>query len=213
MGITFGCKKEKIMINYKWYTMFGLSSMEDVMDNFMSKLSQKINAQDTIKANFMADMAEKEQMKKQLQEYEAILQSMRNLYLKQEENSESFQAVAEKLEKLCTVETDKQEILAELKEIIGKSDEFTHRECVKVYRNVQALLDEQNKKLAESTEAIKKQIKASEAIDTTEDLAYIKRVLNHTLSSTKTNRVWLVLVALFSAANLACILLIHFGLL
>ena len=43
------------------------------MDNFMSKLSQKINAQDSIKANFMADMAEKEHMKKQIQEYDAIL--------------------------------------------------------------------------------------------------------------------------------------------
>ena len=80
--------------------MFWHEYMGDIMDNFMSKLSQKINAQDTIKANFMADMAEKEQMKKQLQEYDAILQSMRNLYLKQEENNESFKAVAEKLEAL-----------------------------------------------------------------------------------------------------------------
>ena len=201
------------MINYKWYTMFGLGYMGDIMDNFMSKLSQKINVQDTIKANFMADMAEKEHMKKQLQEYEAILQSMRNLYLKQEENNESFKAVAEKLEALGVAESEKPEILAEIKEIISKSDEFTHRECVKVYRNVQALLDEQNKKLAENTDVLKAKIESCAAADVTEDLAYLKRVLNHTFSSTKTNRVWLVIVALLSAANLACVLLIHFGLL
>ena len=183
------------------------------MDNFMSKLSQKINAQDSIKANFMADMAEKEHMKKQIQEYDVILQSMRNLYLKQEENSESFREVAEKLEALCIAESEKPEILAEIKEIIGKSDEFTHRECVKVYRNVQALLDEQNKKLEESTEAVKAQMESCKAVDLTEDVAYLKRVLNLTYSSTKANRVWLVIVALISAANLACILLIHFGLL
>lgn len=182
------------------------------MDNFMSKLSQKINAQDTIKANFMADMAEKEHMKKQLQEYDTILQSMRNLYLKQEENSESFKVVAEKLESLCTAESAKTEILAEVKEIISKSDEFTHRECVKVYRNVQALLEEQNKKLTESTDVLKAQIESCKAIDVTEDLEYIKRVLNSTLRSTRTNRVWLVLTALISTAGLACILLIHFGL-
>ena len=100
-----------------------------------------------------------------------------------------------------------------IKEIIGKSDEFTHRECVKVYRNVQALLDEQNKKLEESTEAVKVQMESCKAADLTEDVAYLKRVLNMTYSSTKANRVWLVIVALLSAANLACILLIHFGLL
>lgn len=174
------------------------------MDNFMSKLSQKINSQDTIKANFMADMAEKEYMKKQLQEYDAILQSMRNLYLKQEENSEAFGSVAE---------TTKAEVLAEVKDLIGKSDEFTHRECVKVYRNVQALLDEQNKKLEESTETLKAQMESAKANDLSEDLEDIMRTLSMTHKSTKANRVWLVLVALLSAANLACILLIHFGLL
>ena len=183
------------------------------MDNFMSKLSQKINAQDTIKANFMADMAEKEHMKKQLHEYDGILQSMRNLYLKQEENSEVFSRVAEKLEALSLTESEKPEVLAEIKEMISKSDEFTHRECVKVYRNIQALLDEQSLKLAESTEAMKAQVENYKSIDLTEDLEYIKRAINMTHKRTKANIVWIVFVALLSAANLACVLLIHFGLL
>lgn len=178
------------------------------MDNFMSKLSQKINAQDMIKANFMADTAEKEHMKKQLQEYDAILQSMRNLYLKQEENSEAFMQMAEKLENLQPAGSDYGEILAELKECIGKSDEFTHKECVKVYRNVQALLDEQNKKLDESTEALKAQIEACKAQDLTEEFAALKRVVER---SSNSHKIWLVLIALLSAVNLACVLLIHLG--
>ncbi len=168
------------------------------MDNFMSKLSQRINAQDTIKANFMADMAEKEKMKKQLQEYDAILQSVRNLYLKQEESSEAFAKLAEKIEALQTTDALKPEILDELKECISKSDEYTHRECVKVYRNVQALLDEQNKKLEESTDALKQELSALQ-----------KKVGRSALS----NKLWFVLIALISAVNLACVLLIHLGLL
>ena len=95
------------------------------MENFMSKLSQKINAPDTIKANLMADAAEKEQMKKQLGEYETLLQDMRALCAKQEES------------------------LAEFKDVAVRSDEFTHKECVKVYRNVQALLEKQDALLEE----------------------------------------------------------------
>lgn len=180
------------------------------MDNFMSKLSQKINAQDVIKANFMADTAEKEHMKKQLQEYDAILQSMRNLYLKQEENNEAFMKLAEKLENVSVTEQNPSEILAELKDCISKSDEFTHKECVKVYRNVQALLEEQNRKLDESTQALKEQLEGCKAPDMSEDFAVLKRGMER---SAKSRRCWGVWITILAAANLACMLLIHFGLL
>lgn len=182
------------------------------MDNFMSKLSQKINAQDTIKANFMADTAEKEHMKKQLQEYDAVLQSMRNLYLTQEENSELFRRAAEKLDALDLSAADQTDILPELKEMISKSDEFTHKECVKVYRNVQALLEEQNKKLEESTEAVRVQVESAKPADVSGDLEAIKGMLAANQKAIKANRVWLMFAVLFSIADLACILLIHFGL-
>lgn len=68
------------------------------MDNFTSKFSQKINTQEYIEANFMADMVQKEQLKKQLQEYEAILQGMRDLYLKHDENNEALLDMTKKLE-------------------------------------------------------------------------------------------------------------------
>jgi len=176
----------KNMIDYKWYIVFCTQVREDIMDNFMSKLSQKINAQDVIKANFMADTAEKEHMKKQLQEYDAILQSMRNLYVKQEEN------------------------VAELKDSISKSDEFTHKECVKVYRNVQALLEEQNRKLDESTQALKEHVEALKAPDMSEEFALLQQGLKR---AARSRRCWGIWITILAVANLACMLLIHFGLL
>ncbi len=203
------------------------------MDNFMSKLSQKINAQDTIKANFMADAAQKEQMKKQLAEYDSMMQSVRNLYLKQEENSEVFKELLTRLDAMVAVQ-DKQEevwtkleamlaagdrqpeLLAQLKEYIGKSDEFTHKECVKVYRNVQALLEEQDKKLESEVEALKArgealmlQVEASKAKDMTEEFAELKRIVKRT---NRTTKAMLWLLTLIAVANAAVILLIHFGL-
>lgn len=190
------------------------------MDNFMSKLSQRISAQDTIKANFMADAAEKEQLKKQLAEYDAILQSMRNLYLKQEENSELFVRLAEKLEGMNAGDADKAAVLKEIKDCISRSDEFTHKECVKVYRNVQALLDEQNGKFTESTGTLSAQVTAMNARmdslkipDVSADLEEIKEIASKAASSARSNKIWLVLTVLLGIANLACMLLIHFGLL
>ena len=190
------------------------------MDNFMSKLSQRISAQDTIKANFMADTAEKEQLKKQLEEYDAILQSMRNLYLKQEENSELFVKLAEKLESMNTESSEKPAILQEMKACSSRSDEFTHKECVKVYRNVQALLDEQNTKFAESTgtlgaqvAAVNQRMESLKIPDVSADLAEIKEAANKAAASAGSNKIWLVLTTLLGVVNLACVLLIHFGLL
>ena len=190
------------------------------MDNFMNKLGQRISAQDTIKANFMADTAQKEQLKKQLEEYDAILQSMRNLYLKQEENSELFLKLAEKLDDMNADASEKPAVLREIKECISRSDEFTHKECVKVYRNVQALLDEQNNKFAESTGTLNAQVTALNARmdslkipDVSTELEEIRDVAKKAAASAGSNKIWLVLTALIGAANLACILLIHFGLL
>ncbi len=139
------------------------------MDNFMSKLSQKINAQDTIKANLMAEAAEKEQMKKQLDEYAALLQSMRNLYLKQEESLEEF------------------------KTLTGKSDEFTHKECVKVYRNVQALLEKQDTLLEEQASKLQASIEANKSEDLSEKFDEVNETTEKNASSIKV----LLIITLF----------------
>jgi hypothetical protein len=190
------------------------------MDNFMNKLSQRISAQDTIKANFMADTAEKEALKKQLAEYDAVLQSVRNLYLKQEENSEAFALLAAKLESMGGDASEKQALLKEIKDYINRSDEFTHKECVKVYRNVQALLDEQNSKFAESTGTINAQVTALNKCmndfkvpDVTAELNEIRTLARKSAKGVLINRILLVLAILSGIGNLACVLLIHFGLL
>lgn len=64
----------------------------------MDRLSQKINTQEVIEANFMAEMAEKEQLKKQLQEYEAILEGMRELYAKKDIDQEAAADLTKKLQ-------------------------------------------------------------------------------------------------------------------
>lgn len=181
------------------------------MDNFMSKLSQKINAQDTIKANFMADMAEKEHMKKQLEEYDAILQSMRNLYLKQEENSEAFMQVADRLEawKSAGIDGDQSAVLDEIKKYISKSDEFTHKECVKVYRNVQALLEKQDKKLEDCTKALQRSVADCKPKDLSDQFLEVDRAI---AANAKSNKILLALVMVLSLTNTALILAIHFGL-
>ena len=162
------------------------------MDNFMNKLSQRISAQDTIKANFMADTAEKEALKKQLAEYDAVLQSVRNLYLKQEENSEVFTQLAAKLEGMGGDASEKQALLKEIKDYINRSDEFTHKECVKVYRNVQAVV----------VEELKKQ---------NEELSAKLDAMSKTQRTTRNVAVSAMFFALLAAAALAAQLLIQFG--
>lgn len=182
------------------------------MDNFMSKLSQRMSVQDTIKANFMADTAEKEQLKKQLVEYETILQSIRNLSLKQEENSELFTQILDKLEHGNGKEQDYTELLQEVKESISRSDEFTHRECVKVYRNVQALLDEQNKKSDENISVLTAKMEDIKK-EYYKELSDVKHMADRAAfhakeadNNAKNCKRWLIFTALAVFANLVCML-------
>ena len=70
------------------------------MDNFMDKISQKLNSQDMIRANAAADAAEMENLenqvavfKEQIEKYDDCLQEMRKLNLK---NMESAQGVPDR---------------------------------------------------------------------------------------------------------------------
>ena len=81
-----------------------------IMDNFMDKISQKLNSQDMIRANGAADAAEMENLenqvtvfKEQMEKYDDCLQEMRKLNLKNMESAQGVQDLAEqaseKLEK------------------------------------------------------------------------------------------------------------------
>ncbi len=80
------------------------------MDNFMDKITQKLNSQDMIRANAAADAAEMENLenqvavfKDQIEKYDDCLQEMRKLNLKNIESAQSVQEfteqASEKLEK------------------------------------------------------------------------------------------------------------------
>ena len=144
-----------------------------MMDTFMDKLAQKMNAQEMIKANSAAEAAKMEQLQSQIAEYESLLQEMRKVNLKTVENAEQVkQVVQESLQKIEEIQAaadsqeDKEELLAEMKkqleEAFRQSNDFQHKENVKVYRNVQAaMVEELNKQtetiVAKQQESSKKQ--------------------------------------------------------
>lgn len=145
------------------------------MDNFIDRLSQKFTASDVIRANQEAEKQELKRLQIQVDGYENCLQEMRKLQfrnmetaegLKQlvEENRQAFEVLTrESLEKVSQVSDHherkngwfEQEIekllnvMEENQKTIGEwfqqADEFLHRENVKVYRNVQAVVVEESK--------------------------------------------------------------------
>ena len=119
------------------------------MDTFIDKLAQKKNAQEMIKANMTAEAAKMEQLQNQMQANDGLMQEIRKVNLKTVENvSEMRKALEACIEKLDALQADssqteqEQETLAEIKNLLEEkfrqSEDFMHKENVKVYRNVQA---------------------------------------------------------------------------
>lgn len=124
------------------------------MDTFIDKLAQKRNAQEVIRANSAAEAARMEQMKSQMKAYDEIMQEIRRVNLKTAENvSEVKNVLKECMDKLESIETgsaqtvDTEQTLAQIKSLLEErfkqSEDFLHRENVKVYRNVQASFTEE----------------------------------------------------------------------
>lgn len=171
------------------------------MDNFMDKLAQKLNAQEMIKANSAAEAAQLNKMQSQISEYDAALQEIKKLGLKNAEATDKLnQLMAEsakkideltkesiaKIEAIQVKDDSNAEIKAQLKELsealntnkkeaadafennkkelagaldatkqemeelFKKTEEYVHTEDVKVYRNVQAVVVEENAKQTET---------------------------------------------------------------
>ena len=130
------------------------------MDTFIDKLAQKKNAQEMIKANMTAEAAKMEQLQNQMQANDGLMQEIRKVNLKTVENvAEIRKALETCIEKLDALQADssqteqEQETLAEIKNLLEEkfrqSEDFMHKENVKVYRNVQAALVEELKKQTE----------------------------------------------------------------
>lgn len=127
------------------------------MDTFIDKLAQKRNAQEMIKANMTAEALKMEQLQTQMQAYDMLMQEIRQVNLKTAENVAEVQGVLReciaKLDAMQTGGGQEQESgqdLAQIRELLEEkfeqSDDFLHRENIKVYRNVQAaVVEELNK--------------------------------------------------------------------
>lgn len=76
----------------------------------------------------------------------------------QQENTEKLQEYTTKLEEIRQNTEELEELRKHLDEKLDGSDENVHKECVKVYRNVQAAVVEENEK---QTEAIAEKVKDS----------------------------------------------------
>ncbi len=95
------CKNAlKVLIYMQVRNRFG---MEETMDNFMDKISQKLNSQEIIRANAAADAAALENLEKQLtlfkdqmEKYDDCIQEMRKLNLKNIESAQGVQELADK---------------------------------------------------------------------------------------------------------------------
>lgn len=134
------------------------------MDTFIDKIAQKRNAQEMIRANMTAETVKMEQMENQMKEYDQLMQEIRQVNLKTAVNVSELQDVLKecvsRLEAMQTQEGQEtllSQELAQIKELLEEkfrqSDDFLHKENVKVYRNVQAAVAEE---LGKQTEELKK---------------------------------------------------------
>lgn len=151
------------------------------MDNFIDKIAQKLGSGELIRANTSAEAKEMNRMKEKLEEYETLIQQMRQVHLKNVELLRRMQTTVDALEQLedGQVEEDqvdgyKVEDLTELKdklETVKVSvetstkclEEMIHTEDVKVFRNVEAVVEEgfekQEKVMYEENVRIKKKMR------------------------------------------------------
>ena len=125
-----------------------------IMDTIIDKLAQKKNAQEMIRANSAAEAAKMEKMERQLASYDELMQEIRKVNIKTSENVENMRKLlAQCMEKLENLEADDDKsadveqqlagIKSLLEERFAQSEEFMHKENVKVYRNVQAAFTEE----------------------------------------------------------------------
>lgn len=137
------------------------------MDNFMDKLAEKLNAGEIIKANREADTEQMEMLQGKIKEYEKCLEQMCRMNQELQntiggmktESSEEQETLA-RLEKSVEIlqqavnmqHKSVDEVKRSMEELSVRINDFVHKENVKVYRNVQAVVVEE---AAKQNEAVK----------------------------------------------------------
>ena len=188
------------------------------MDTFMDKLAQKFTAQEIIKANAAAEAADLQRTREQVKKYTDCIQEMKQVnddtkavlvqieqtltagmeqFKKAEIPLEDLNALIEssleKIQELQTVSCSVQENLkSHIDAVSSNITDFVHKENVKVYRNVQAVV----------VDELKKQ---------NEELDVKFESLSRTQRTTRNLAASAMIFALLSAAALAAQLLIQFG--
>jgi len=115
------------------------------MDMFIDKLTQKFSAQDVIKANMAAEAKENKKLREKVENYESLLQEMKEVNAKNMESAEKINQLAQTGcdNILKTVEEVKETPLGDkeyIENLFAKADDSLHKENIKVYRNVQAVV-------------------------------------------------------------------------
>ncbi len=137
------------------------------MENFMERRANKISAQEIIKANEAAEAAHREQMESQNRQYEEEISVLRQNANKLEERLSGIEDALKELQVGSkdtgsapqNVDAAIDNLKEDLERRLDKSDEATHDVGVRIYRNVQAsVIDEQSKQLDEIREDMKKQL-------------------------------------------------------
>ena len=183
------CKLKNVKINYHvvflrkvWVDMFGGSWM----DTFMDKLAQKFTAQEMIKANSAAEAAELQRVRDQVKKYNDCLQEMKQV------NDDTKAALVQIQDTLSAGMEQFKNAEIPLEGMSNDIMDFVHKENVKVYRNVQAVV----------VEELKKQ---------NEELSAKLAAMSKTQRTTRNVAVSAMFFALLAAAALAAQLLIQFG--
>lgn len=137
----------------------------------MDKFAQKNTAQEMIKANAAADAEELDKLQNQIKEYNECLIQMQQVNREMQEVSARMnkmsavipemsqqlipqmnQLIDESITKMKEIQNN-QDAWEQLQDLLNEkfniSDEFVHKENVKVYRNVQAVVVEESNKQTE----------------------------------------------------------------
>jgi len=146
------------------------------MDTFIDKLAHKLTAQEMIKANSAADAAELQRTKSQLAKYEELLRELKEVGRLNAESAKQVRDLAAesvarvedtqrvttlidetlvKIQQIQSTQMDMEAIgakLEELKPLFEQLSEHVHKENVKVYRNVQAVVEEETAKVTEQVD-------------------------------------------------------------
>lgn len=189
------------------------------INNMIGNLAGKISAQEMIKANTAAEAAHREQIESQNRQYEEEITVLRQNAKKLEDRLNNIEDVLNDI-KHGKIDADKsskelgsvvKELSDSLTDRIDKSDEATHDVGVRIYRNVQAsVVDEQKKQLDEIKEDFRKQMESIRS-----EFTVLVRQLDSVQRSIRAKNRGLmplvVITLLVAIANLAFIILYVMG--